>query len=154
VSFAEGAMVEPLAVGMHAVNKARIKPGDVAVVLGAGPIELVTALAALAGGCAKVVVTEVKQPKHDLAQSLNSDGISTENVSDGNARERDDKLTQGWDADVVFECAGNVKAAASAFDLICPGGVVVYVGMPGERIAYDVVAGQIKDPPAHPRHRQ
>jgi D-xylulose reductase len=38
VSFAEGAMVEPLAVGMHATSKARVKPGDVAVVMGAGPI--------------------------------------------------------------------------------------------------------------------
>ena len=49
VSFGEGAMVEPLAVGLHAANKARLKPGDVAVVLGAGPIGMVTALAALAG---------------------------------------------------------------------------------------------------------
>src|SRR5258708_28668696 len=38
VSFAEGAMVEPLAVGMHAAVKAKIKPGDLAVVMGAGPI--------------------------------------------------------------------------------------------------------------------
>lgn len=44
VSMAEGAMVEPLAVGVHAATKARVKPGDVAVVLGAGPIGLVTAL--------------------------------------------------------------------------------------------------------------
>ena len=51
VSFAEGAMVEPLAVGMHAASKAGIRPGDVAVVSGAGPIGMVTALAALAGGC-------------------------------------------------------------------------------------------------------
>ncbi|MCA9881492.1 MAG: alcohol dehydrogenase catalytic domain-containing protein, partial [Anaerolineae bacterium] len=55
VSYAEGAMVEPLAVGMHAANKAKIKPGDVAVVIGAGPIGMVTALAALAGGCASVI---------------------------------------------------------------------------------------------------
>src|SRR5512138_582720 len=51
VSYAEGAMVEPVAVGMHAANKAQIKPGDVAVVLGAGTIGIVTALSALAGGC-------------------------------------------------------------------------------------------------------
>ncbi|MCB0129769.1 MAG: alcohol dehydrogenase catalytic domain-containing protein, partial [Caldilineaceae bacterium] len=53
VSFAEGAMVEPLAVGMHAANKAHIKPGDLAVVSGAGPIGMVTAMAALAGGCSR-----------------------------------------------------------------------------------------------------
>ena len=59
VSFAEGAMVEPLAVGMHSANKAQIKPGDVAVVIGAGPIGMVTALSALAGGCGQIIVTDV-----------------------------------------------------------------------------------------------
>src|SRR3954447_22030034 len=70
VSFAEAAMVEPLAVGMHAANKAQIKPGDVAVVTGAGPIGMVTALAALAGGCSRVVIADVQQPKLDLGAKL------------------------------------------------------------------------------------
>src|SRR5207302_6602490 len=70
VSFAEAAMVEPLAVGMHAANKAAIKPGDVAVVIGAGPIGMVTALSALAGGCSRVAVADVQQPKLDLAATL------------------------------------------------------------------------------------
>ena len=48
ISFAEAAMVEPLAVGVHAATKARIKPGDIALVMGAGPIGLVTALSAIA----------------------------------------------------------------------------------------------------------
>ncbi|MEO8532089.1 MAG: alcohol dehydrogenase catalytic domain-containing protein, partial [Deltaproteobacteria bacterium] len=50
VSFAEGAMVEPLAIGMQAAAKARIAPGDVALVVGAGPIGMMVALAALASG--------------------------------------------------------------------------------------------------------
>ena len=54
VSFAEGAMVEPFAVGMQAALRARIQPGDVGVVTGAGPIGMMVALAALAGGCSKV----------------------------------------------------------------------------------------------------
>jgi D-xylulose reductase len=66
VSFAEGAMVEPLAVGIHAAAKARIAPGDVAVVIGAGPIGMVTALAALAGGCSQVVIADVQTPKRSL----------------------------------------------------------------------------------------
>src|SRR3712207_4445751 len=55
VSYTEGALVEPLAVGLHAVTKAQIRPGDLAVVMGAGPIGMLTALAALAGGCSRVV---------------------------------------------------------------------------------------------------
>ncbi|MEM9270516.1 MAG: alcohol dehydrogenase catalytic domain-containing protein, partial [Pseudomonadota bacterium] len=50
VTFAEGAMVEPFAIGMQAAAKAKIKPGDVAFVTGAGPIGVMVALAALAGG--------------------------------------------------------------------------------------------------------
>src|SRR5918998_3271389 len=50
VSYAEGALFEPLAVGLHAATKAQIRPGDLAVVMGAGPIGMLTALAALAGG--------------------------------------------------------------------------------------------------------
>ena len=67
ISYAEGAMVEPLAVGMHAANKAKIRPGDVAVVMGAGPIGVLTALAALAGGCSQIIISDVVQPKLDLA---------------------------------------------------------------------------------------
>ena len=67
VTYEEGAMVEPFAVGMQAATRARIKPGDVAVVLGAGPIGIMVALAALAGGCSKVLMSDVHQPKLDIA---------------------------------------------------------------------------------------
>jgi len=143
VSFAEGAMVEPLAVGMHAVNKAQIKPGDVAVVIGAGPIGALTALAALAGGCSGVIVSDVQQAKLDLVVKLGP--IAPVNVNEQRLSAAVQEITEGWGADVVFEASGNSKAAAGIFELICPGGKVVLIGMPGEPIAYDVVAAQIKE---------
>ena len=66
VSFEEGALVEPLAIGVHSVKKARVSPGDTALVLGAGTIGLVTALAAIAGGCSHVIVADAKQEKLDF----------------------------------------------------------------------------------------
>jgi D-xylulose reductase len=143
VSHAEGAMVEPLAVGMHAANKAHIKPGDVAVVIGAGPIGMVTALAALAGGCSQIIITDVQQPKLDLAATLGP--ITPVNVTKQKLVEITSALTEGWGVDIVFECSGNDKAAASVFEPLCPGGRVVYVGMPGAPIAYDIVAAQVKE---------
>lgn len=143
VSYAEGAMVEPLAVGMHAANKAQIKPGDVAIVFGAGPIGMVTALAALAGGCSQVVMTDVQQPKLDLAGTLGP--IRPVNVTQENLLEVISDLTEGWGADIVFECSGNEKAAASVFEPLAPAGRVIYVGMPLQPIAYDVVAAQVKE---------
>jgi D-xylulose reductase len=143
VSYAEGAMVEPLAVGMHAANKAQIKPGVVAVVIGAGPIGMVTALAALAGGCSQIIMTDVQQPKLDLAARLGP--ITPLNVAKENLVDVVMGMTEGWGADIVFEASGNAQAAASVFESLCPGGRVVYIGMPGGPIAYDVVAAQVKE---------
>jgi D-xylulose reductase len=143
VSFAEGAMVEPLAVGMHAANKAQIRPGDVAVVMGAGPIGMLQILAALAGGCSQVIVTDVQQPKLELAASLGP--VVPVNVAHESLVDVVMRLTDGWGADIVFECSGNEKAAASVFEPLCPGGKVIFVGIPGNPIAYSVSAAQLKE---------
>lgn len=143
VSFAEGAMVEPLAVGMHAAHRARIRPGDLAVVIGAGPIGMVTALAALAGGCSQVVMSDIQQPKLDLASGLGP--IVPVNVSRGDLAGTVRKMTGGWGADIVFECSGSDRAIAGMFDCLCPGGTVVLVGMPLQPVPVDVVAAQVKE---------
>ncbi|MEA3337754.1 MAG: NAD(P)-dependent alcohol dehydrogenase [Chloroflexota bacterium] len=143
VSLAEAAMVEPLAVGMHGAMKAQIKPGDLAVVTGAGPIGMVTALAALAGGCSQIVMTDVVQPKLDLAASLGP--ILPVNVAEQSLTEVVSDLTDGWGADIVFECSGSQQATAGVFEPLAPGGTVVLIGMPLEPIPYDVVAAQVKE---------
>lgn len=143
VSFAEAAMVEPLAVGMQAAKKARIEAGDVAVVMGAGPIGMVTALAALASGCSHVFVTDTQQPKLDLAQTLGP--ITPVNAAKENVAEVVSQATAGWGADVVFECSGSAPALAGVFAPLRPGGCAVLVGMPGGPVAYDVVGAQIKE---------
>jgi len=143
VSYAEGALVEPLAVGLHAAIKAQIKPGDLAVVMGAGPIGMLTALAALAGGCSRVVITDVQQPKLDLAATLGP--IVPVNVARQDLAEVVHSLTDGWGADVVFEASGNARAAAGVFEPLCPAGRVVYIGMPGAPVPLDIVAAQVKE---------
>ncbi|MFN2229358.1 MAG: NAD(P)-dependent alcohol dehydrogenase [Anaerolineae bacterium] len=140
VGYGEGAMVEPLAVGMHAAKKAAIAPGDVAVVIGAGTIGMMTVLSTLAGGCSQVIVSDVVQPKLDLAQTFGP--VVPVNVREADLAAVVDEVTEGWGADVVFEASGNGKAAAGALDLVCPGGAVVFVGIPEGPIAYDVVAAQ------------
>lgn len=143
VSHAEGAMVEPLAVGMQAVVKAKIRPGDCAVVLGAGPIGILNALAALAGGCAKVVLTDIDQSKLDVAAGLGQ--IVTVNAAREDVAARVREITGGWGADVVFEASGAVAAADQAVHLAAPGGVVVFVGIPEKPIAFDIAAAQLRE---------
>lgn len=143
VSFAAAAMVEPLAVGVHAATKARGEPGHVAVVIGAGPIGLVTVLAAQAAGAAHVIVSDVDDTKLEIARKLGS--VSTVNVSREDLGEAVRARTEGWGADVIYECAGSERAIAGIFDPLCPGGVVVLVGMPMNPPTYDVVAAMVKE---------
>lgn len=143
VSFAAGAMVEPLAVGVHAVTKAKAAPGHIAVVMGAGPIGLVTVMAALAAGCAHVIVSDIEDGKLDLARKLGA--VTTVNVRSAELVDAVMRATDGWGADVVYECSGSAHAAASVFAPLAPGGVVVYVGIPLTAVAFDVAAAQIKE---------
>ena len=143
VSFGEGAMVEPFAVGMHAATKARLTPGDVAVVLGAGPIGVLTALAALAGGCGRVIITDVKDPKLELAASLGP--ITPVNVARESLADAVKSATGGWGADVVFDAVGMPGSCGEAISVARPGGCIVLIGMPGAPVALDVVAAQVKE---------
>ncbi|MCP8686210.1 NAD(P)-dependent alcohol dehydrogenase [Marinobacterium sedimentorum] len=143
VSFAEGALIEPLATGMQAADKARIRPGDVAVVIGAGTIGMLTAIAALAGGCSRVIIADLVQEKLDIAARY--DAVTAVNIAHDNLAESVASLTDGWGAQVVFEASGSPKAYANLFDLACPGGCVVLVGMPPQPVTLDIVAMQAKE---------
>jgi D-xylulose reductase len=143
VSYGEGALVEPLAVGMHAATKARIKPGDIAVVCGAGTIGLMTAMSAFAGGCSKVIVSDLVQPKLDLASKLVP--IVPVNIVKEDLEEVIKEQTGGWGADIVFEASGNDKAVSSVFDYVCPGGRVVFIGCPPEPVLISIAAAQVKE---------
>jgi D-xylulose reductase len=142
LSFAEGALAEPLSVGLQAVKKANIKPGDVALVTGCGTIGLVTGLAALAGGCSKVIITDVIQPKLELASTY---GMVPVNIKQQDVNEVIGKITGGWGVDVAFEASGSAAAIAGIFGPLCPGGRVVFIGMPVDPVPVDIVAAQAKE---------
>jgi D-xylulose reductase len=143
VSFAEGAMVEPFAVGMQAAQKAGIKPGDTAVVVGAGPIGTMVAIAALAGGCARAIVADLAQPKLDIAAAYL--GVIPVNVQEKSLLAEVGRLTDGWGADVVFECSGSPRAWQGIADLPRPGGTVVVVGLPVEPVDFDIAGLSVKE---------
>jgi D-xylulose reductase len=144
VSFGEAAMAEPLAVGVHAATKARIKPGDNAVVMGAGPIGLVTALSALAAGCAQVFVTDLAEKKLEIAGSL-SRAILPINVSSESLTDKVMRATDGWGVDVVFEATGSRQAAKTVFETLAPGGCVVMIGGQSDPVQYDAGAAMVRE---------
>ncbi len=136
VSFAEAAMVEPFAVGLQAAVKAQIKPGDTAVVTGAGPIGIMAALAALASGCSQVIVSDLVDEK--LAIAGRYPGISTVNIKKQKLVDAVNAATDGWGVDVLFEASGSPRAYDDIQTLICPGGCLVAIGMPVEPVKLDI----------------
>ncbi|WP_372802857.1 NAD(P)-dependent alcohol dehydrogenase [Paracoccus seriniphilus] len=143
VSFAEGAMVEPFAIGMQAASRAGITPGDVALVTGAGPIGIMVALAALAGGCAKVFISDLVDEKLGVAAQY--DNIEPINITRDDPAKVLRDATGGWGADVVFECAGAAKSVQTALESAAPAGCIVWVGMPVDPVPFDLVLAQSKE---------
>jgi len=143
ISYEEGAMVEPLAVGMHAAKKAKIKPGDIAVVIGAGTVGIMTAVSALAAGCSKVIISDIIQPKLDIVKNFGS--IFPVNIKKENMQDIVKRQTDNWGADIVFEASGSRNVMSSTFDLVCPGGCVVLIGMSGVPEQVEFTAAQAKE---------
>ena len=135
VSYAEGAMIEPLAVGLHAAEKAKIIPGEVALVMGCGPIGLVIALTALAGGCSKVFIADIISEKLKMCE--NYENLIPIDLNKDNPVEIIKKNTNDWGANIIFEASGATKAYEIFFDAICPAGKLVIVGNPMDSIPMD-----------------
>lgn len=136
VSFGEGALLEPLAVGMWSATKARIKPGDVCVVTGSGTVGMLTASCALAGGASKVLISDVSAIKLAIAAQI--PGIIPVDLTKEDLVERVREETGGWGADVAFECSGSPKSYETFWKLIAPGGTAVIVGIPVNPVAIDI----------------
>ncbi|KPA76766.1 putative d-xylulose reductase [Leptomonas pyrrhocoris] len=144
VSYEEGAMCEPIAVGMHSATKAGIKPGDVALVIGAGTIGIVTALSALAGGCSEVVICDVLDARLEMARRY--PGLRPVNSKNKEELKKVvDEVTSGNGADRVFECTGNGAAYNLIYECAAPGATCVLVGMPIKPVVLDVVSSQAKE---------
>lgn len=126
VSSLEGALIEPLAVGLSAASRGDVTLGQDVVILGAGCIGLLTMMACKARGAGRVIVSDLFSKRLDKALELGADAVIDASTEDTMARVTE--LTEGRGADVVFETAGNSHTAAETSDLVRRGGVIVFVG--------------------------
>jgi L-iditol 2-dehydrogenase len=137
VPLAHAAMVEPLSVAVHAVNRARPKPGDSALVVGCGMIGLLTLQAARAAGCASVVAVDVDPDRLAEARRLGADAV----VGAGeDVRARVAELTDGRGVDLAFEAVGAAAPIASAVRGLRKGGTLVLIGNVTPRVEVDLQA--------------
>ena len=126
VSTLEGALVEPLCVGMHAAQLGEVKLGKTVVILGAGCIGLTTLASCKAMGASKIIITDLFQNRLDKALEMGADAVINGQETDTVARVME--LTGGMGADVVFETAGSRVTAAQTEPLTKRGGTIVIVG--------------------------
>lgn len=144
VSTKEGALVEPLAVGLHSAMQGDVKLGDNVVILGAGCIGLVTLLACKAYGATETIVVDVIEKRLELAKKLGASLVI--NATKEDPVEKILELTKGNGIDKVFETAGTETTIKQTPYLVKRGGTIVLVGLaPKDIIEYDFMKIMVKE---------
>jgi L-iditol 2-dehydrogenase len=129
-SPAEGAMLEPLGIAIHAVDLSHIKPGQTIAVLGAGPVGLLTAAVAKAAGAAEIYVTEPQAHRRQFAiEYLDAEALNPDEVDVVAEIKR---MTDGRGVDIAFEAAGAPETPDQAAHVVRPGGKVIVIGIPSD----------------------
>ncbi len=121
MSFETAAVAEPAAVAVHAVNRACFRNGADGVIVGAGPIGLLTLQAFKAAGGGRTMCVDIAAKRLEIAAKLGADSI-VDLSCDSAPRNA---------GDVVFETAGSASASSRLFSMAKPGGTVVQIGWPG-----------------------
>ncbi|XP_076293970.1 sorbitol dehydrogenase isoform X2 [Lasioglossum baleicum] len=131
VTMEEGALMEPLSVGVHACKRANVGIGSNVLILGAGPIGLVTLLVAKAMGARKIVITDLTQERLDVAKKLGADEIMViprENYDEAETVKKIHELF-GEEPDKTIDASGAQASIRLAILATKSGGVAVMVGM-------------------------
>ncbi|OCH91175.1 alcohol dehydrogenase GroES domain protein [Obba rivulosa] len=131
-----GAMIEPLAVGWHAVNRSEFKAGNNVLVVGAGPIGLLLVKVLRARGASWIGVSEPAAARCKLALALGADDVFDPLTADVSAEVR--KVTGGSGADVVFECSGIEAGLHTALNAVRARGNIVNISVWEKPPAFDV----------------
>lgn len=121
-------MIEPLAVGWHAVKVSPLQPGETALVLGGGPIGLSVIQALRAQGAGQVIVSEVAAKRKEFAKQFGADHVLDPTSDDVPAKVRE-LSTDGQGANCVFDAAGVQAGLDSAIDALRVRGTLVNIAI-------------------------
>jgi L-iditol 2-dehydrogenase len=136
MTFEEAAIVEPLSIGVYALQLAALSAGAKIGVLGAGPIGLSVLLPAKAQGVDRVYVTDKIDARLAIATRAGADWAGNPDTQDVVAEitQREPQLL-----DAVFECSGQQEAMDQAIQLLKPGGKLLLIGIPSvNRVSFDI----------------
>jgi 2-desacetyl-2-hydroxyethyl bacteriochlorophyllide A dehydrogenase len=136
----QGALVEPLSVALHGLDIGEVRQDDRCVVIGAGPIGVMTALALRARGVEQVLVVEKNDRRRERMEELGFEAIGLEGV-----HEQTIERLGGAPPAVVLECAGNPAAPPLAVELVAPGGRIVLLGVLEEPVEISQLLLMLKE---------
>jgi (R,R)-butanediol dehydrogenase / meso-butanediol dehydrogenase / diacetyl reductase len=125
VALEDGALVEPMAVGLHGIRISKMQAGDKVLVLGAGPIGLAATYWAKRLGAGRIAVTAGSTRRADLAKIMGADVFLDPNDASPDSATR----ALGGMPDVVYECVGVPGMLSRCIDYVRPRGTVVVLGL-------------------------
>jgi len=126
VSYHQGALIEPLSISLHAVNRGRLRINDKVVVVGCGIIGLMAIQCARLNGCGTLVAVDLNEARLEMARKVGADVVV--NPAKEKALDVVRGLTGGEGADAVFEAVGLDKTVNDALAMVRKGGRLVLIG--------------------------
>ena len=127
ISFAEGSLMEPLSVAVHAVQKARLQLGQNVAVFGAGAIGLLVVLLAKRSGAGKIYSVDVQEYRLEKARELGATAVF--NNMDGDAVAAVFEATEKVGVDVSFEAVGLETTLFQSLEVLRKGGTAILLGL-------------------------
>ena len=138
----EAALVEPASVAMHAIRRSRLAVGDVACVVGCGPIGLMAVQCARLAGAGTVIAVEPDEGRQSIARAVGADVA----VAPGEElRAAVNEHTDGLRADIAFDCAGIPQTLQQSVDMVRAGGSVCMVGVSGGQATINPMRWMMKE---------
>jgi 2-desacetyl-2-hydroxyethyl bacteriochlorophyllide A dehydrogenase len=136
LSDEEAALIEPLAVAVHALENSSFRIGDTVLVTGGGPIGNLVAQVARASGAREVVISEVQGYRRQVAAQM---GFATFNPVEENAQQALQRLLGSPFVDIVFEATGSAAAYKDVVECCKVRGQIAFVGIPKTPPEVDVL---------------
>ncbi len=143
VTLRQGALVEPLSVALHGVRRSRLKAGDDVLIMGAGPIGLLTLQCARLAGARRTIISEINPTRAALANQLGATDVldpARDNLGVALA-----DLTDGLGPEVIFICTGTPAAFRDAVSLVRKGGQIFILGVCVEPVEMDFMSVVLSD---------
>ena len=127
LTYEQATLNEPFSVGIQACKRAQVKAGSTVVIMGMGPVGLMTVLAAKSFGATRIIVSDLEEKRLEEAKELGA--THTINIKNDDVLERIEAITGGKGVDYAIETAGNPTALKNSVSALKNGGTLAIVGL-------------------------